>query len=133
MIYEQRLTLPPNTLPSAALEIDVAIHPGTVTLVEILFPTGCAGLAHVQIFHWERQLWPTNENGDFSGNGDPITFAEDYKVVDPPYLFTIRGWNLDELYPHTPIVRFQITPETGGVIGALSNLLTGPRRVVSQE
>lgn len=127
MIYEARLTIPQNTAQADAVSTDLAIHPGTVTVLEVLFPTGCAGLAHVQIQHWARQVWPNNPNGDFSGNGSPMTFAEDYEVNDPPFFFTISGWNEDTLYPHTPIIRFQITPQTPGLLKSLANLFTGPR------
>jgi len=127
MIYETRLTIPPNTSQADAVSTDVSIHPGTVTVLEVLFPTGCAGLVHVQIQHWHRQVWPNNPDGDFSGNGSPMTFAEDYEVVDPPFFFTVIGWNEDEFYPHTPIVRFQITPKSVGLLRSLANLFTGPR------
>ncbi len=133
MIYETRLTIPANTTQAQAVETDVSIHPGTVTVLEILFPTGCAGLVHVQILHWVRQIWPSNPNSDFTGNGDPMTFAEDYEVLDPPFFFTVRGWNTDELYPHTPIVRFQITPKQVGLLRSLANLFTGPRLLSRPE
>ena len=130
MIYELRVSIPANTAKSAAVDTDLFIHAGTVTQVSIEFPKGCAGLVHAQIFHWERQLWPTNTDSDFASDAAQIVFTEDYKVIDPPFMFTVREWNLDELYAHAPVVRLQITPVQDDPLTRVVNFFSGSRQLL---
>ncbi len=127
MIYEKRLTIPKLTLQTAPVSAEVEVHPGTVKQVEIYFPPGCAALAHIQIFFWERQIWPTNPNSDFTGDHTLLTFPENLILTEPPYTFVIKGWNDDDTYPHTPITRFQISTETATMGDLLRALTLGPQ------
>ncbi len=127
MIYEKRLTIPKLTLEAAPASETLEIHPGIIKQVSIYFPPGCAALAHVQMFYWERQFWPTNPNSDFTGDGILLSFPEDLKIVDPPYDIVIKGWNDDDTYPHTPIVRFQVQSEKTTVVDLLKILTLGPQ------
>lgn len=127
MFYEKDLPLPANTPRSAPVDVDLSVHPGTVERIAVQFPKGCAGIVHVQIFHWERQVWPNNPSGSFRGNDTVIEFTEDYRLSDFPFVLTLRGWNDDDTYLHTPIVRVQIRPlENSGLMGWLSQLLSLP-------
>ena len=127
MIYEKRLTIPKNTAASAPVCATLEIHPGIVKRVDVYFPPGCAALAHVQLFYWERQIWPTNPNSDFTGDGTLLSFPEDLKIVDLPYEIEIRGWNPDDTYPHTPIVRIQMQAEKMTAVELLKVLALGPQ------
>lgn len=127
MIYELPLTIPKNTPASAPVSDTLPVHPGKVQQVSVYFPPGPSGLAHVMIFLWERQLWPANPDSDFIGDDLLITFPEDLDLVDPPFEFVIKGWNEDDTYPHTPIVRLQITPFGKSVQDVLRALTTGPQ------
>lgn len=127
MIYEKRLTIAKNTTEAAYASETIEIHPGIVKQVEIYFPPGCAALAHIQIFYWERQFWPTNPNSDFTGDNTLLSFPEDLKIVDPPFELEIRGWNEDDTYPHTPIVRIQMQSEKVTAVELLKVLALGPR------
>jgi hypothetical protein len=126
MFYESSLTIPKNTPRETPVIGTFPIHPGVVTFAEVFFPPGCAGLAHVQIWLWERQLWPSNPDSYFTGDGTSISFTEDLEVVDPPFELEIAGWNDDDTYPHTPIVRVQITPSDLVLRNAIARLGLGP-------
>lgn len=127
MIYEKRLTIPKLTPESAKVETTCEIHPGTVKHVEVYFPPGVAALAHIQIFYWERQIWPTNPNSDFTGDDTLLSFPENLIITEAPFEFVIQGWNDDDTYPHTAIMRFQIDAETASVQDLLKMLTLGPR------
>ena len=127
MIYEKRLTIPKLTLATAKVSVTCEIHPGTVKQLQVYFPPGCAALAHVQVFFWDRQVWPTNPNSDFTGDDTLLSFPENLVIVEAPFEFVIKGWNDDDTYPHTVITRFQIDAGTQ-TIGDLIQLLTlGPQ------
>ncbi len=127
MIYEKRLTIPKLTLQSAPVSETVEIHPGIVKQVEVYFPPGCAALAHIQIFYWGRQFWPTNPNSDFTGDGTLLSFPEDLVITDPPFELEIKGWNDDDTYSHTPIIRFQMQSEKLTAVDLLKLLTLGPQ------
>lgn len=126
MFYETRLTIPKNTPATAPVSTVLYVHPGVVTQVEVFFPPGCAALARIQIYLWEHQAWPSNVDSYFTGDGTQIVFPEDLELVDPPFEFTIYGWNLDDTYSHTPIIRVQVTPVEGTLKTILERLTTGP-------
>lgn len=110
MIYEKSLTIPKNTPQTALVETTIYVHPGVLQRVSIYFPPGPSGLAHVSLWYWERQLAPANPDSDFIGDDLLIDLPEDLEIVDPPFEFRVRGWNEDDTYPHTPVVRLQVIP-----------------------
>jgi hypothetical protein len=110
MIYTIHLTLPPNTSKIEAVEEELVVSPGTLKKIEIQFPPGCAGLVHVQIDHFERVTWPSGGADSFIGDTFPLVFEENYRILEIPRKFIVRGWNLDDTYPHMPIIRLGILP-----------------------
>jgi len=79
--------------------------PGIVHYVEVQIPRGCKDLARCTIWHQEKQVWPTNRDGYFSGDGAFIRFNEAYEVTRGNLHFKVKGWNLDERHNHTIKVR----------------------------
>ena len=125
MIYEKRITIPKNTPAYAPALTTIPIHPGVLQQVQVYFPPGCCALAHVVIKYWERQLFPTNPDSDFTGDDTLIEFSEDLEIVDPPYEFVVLGWNEDDTYSHTIIVRMQIIPHDRSLRNILTRLAIG--------
>jgi len=126
MYYEQVLQIPKSTPPENPASVSIPVHPGRVNRVEVFFPRGCAGLAHVIIAMWGRQVWPTNPDSFFTGDDDQIAFSEDLDLVDPPYEFVVYGWNEDDTYSHGPIVRIEITPADDTLSQLITRLGLGP-------
>jgi len=134
MIYEQDLTIPANTPESAPATETLFVHPGIVKRVEIFFPPGPSGLAHVRIFYMQFQLWPSNPDSSFRGDDNIISFEEDLELKTAPFEFTLKGWNLDDTYSHTPIVRIGVIPFDRDIRKYLANLsvgATGPKTAYS--
>jgi hypothetical protein len=119
MFYEQRITIQPNTTEANAYSIPLNVHPGIVKHVQVVFPPGCCGLAHLQVKYLERTIYPANINSDISGDGESISFDEDIILRDPPFEFTLVGWSEDDTYPHTIIVRMQILSEEQDIASLL--------------
>jgi hypothetical protein len=111
MFYEQRITILPNTTEVIPVTETLNVHPGILKRVQIVFPPGCCGLAHLQVKYLDRIVYPANINSDISGDGESIEFEEDIILNDVPFEFTLVGWNEDDTYPHTIIVRMQILSE----------------------
>lgn len=110
MFYDVSFTIPANTTKAAPTELDVKLTHGVVHRVEIGFPSGCAGLAHLQIRNALNQVWPTNPEGDFNTDDYTIPIDDYYELFEEPYILTLVGWNLDDTYSHTLEVRLGILP-----------------------
>jgi hypothetical protein len=126
MFYELSLTLPANTPESAPVTDTIPVHPGVVKRVEVLFPDGCVGLVHVRLYYYERQLWPSNPDSSFAGDGDKIAFDEDLELTGAPFVFGVEGWNLDDTYQHTPIIRISVIPFERDLGKIIQDAFLGP-------
>jgi len=108
MFFDFSLTIPHNTTYAQPVSLLCPVSPGVVDRLMLIFPTGCAGLAHVRIYRASHQVWPTNLDGSFASDGEFLDFTENYVLDNEPYAFVLSGWNEDDAYDHTVIVRFNI-------------------------
>lgn len=123
MYYDVSFTIPANTAKAAPLEQQVKLCHGVIHRVEIGFPSGCAGLVHLQVRHGLYQVWPTNAQGSFNTDDYTIPIDDYFELFEEPYILTLVGWNLDDTYDHTLEVRFGILP--------LSVILAGRPSILS--
>lgn len=108
MLFSFDLTVPANTAEADALKLAITLPPGTIDQVEVVIPSGCVGLARTWATRGASQIWPTNPDAMFSGNGNPLLWAEDYDLDDAPFGFTLHAFNLDDTFPHTLTWRFSL-------------------------
>lgn len=108
MLYSFDVAIPANTAKTAAVEQECKVSPGTVVRLMVVFPPGCAKLAHVKILAGGHQVWPGNPDGDLAGDSEIIDVPEDYLIERGRFYFTVRAWNDDDTYQHTVVVRFAI-------------------------
>lgn len=108
MFYDFAVPLPANTAKTSPVEVEAKLTHGVVHRLEIEFPAGCAGLAHLAIDRGLHQVWPTNPPGSFASDNHVIAFDEAHEFTTEPYTLSLRGWNLDDTYPHTLVVRIGI-------------------------
>lgn len=108
MLYKTDLTIPKKEEVNGTASTSMTLCEGTITRSFILFPSGCAGLAWVQIWLNGHQLIPW-ERGEWLRGDDHIIRDESrYPVTGPPRLLTIYGYNEDETYPHTVQVGVEV-------------------------
>ena len=104
MNYAVALTIPASTAEADAVIEEIRLPQGVVQKVSILFPAGCAALAHVVVYEYEHQVWPTHFELNYVGDDVLIEFPADHDLPDEWNLFSVRGWNEDTVHEHTPIV-----------------------------
>jgi hypothetical protein len=109
MFYDFPLAIPRNTLASAPVQLEAVLVPGVVTRVELVFPRGCFGLAHVQIWEANHQLWPSNPDEDFAADDEVLRWSEEQPLTLAGATLTLKGWNDDDAYQHTVRCRFAVT------------------------
>ena len=125
MFYRVSLQVPANTLITAPVTADIPAVRGVVYRVSVQFPFGCAGLVHVNIWHREFQLWPSNMGAYFSSDGQTIEFTEEYQLLELPYEFQVRGYSEDDTYSHKITVRVGMRQLEVGRLPAWMYRLTG--------
>ena len=108
MFYSFDLEIKANTPERAPAEREVNLTWGVITEVAVRFPPQVRGLAKVKILEHRHQLWPTNLDEWFYGNDETIEWDEYHELFEMPALFTLLGYNDDDTFPHTPIIRFEI-------------------------
>lgn len=122
MIYDYALPTPANTLESAPMETIITLPVGRIAHVDIMFPSGCAGLAHVQIYRALHQLWPANVGASFIGDGTVVSWDEDYMLTDEPFALKAICWNLDDTYQHTITLRINVLETDTFRAGRIANI-----------
>lgn len=112
MIYGTTVTIPAQTLETAPVQAEFAIHPGRIDRCWVGFPPGCYGLAHVVLYHWPYQLVPGSLTQSLAWNNLVFDLPLAYDVGAEPYALTVIGWNDDDSYAHTITVLVSVAGET---------------------
>lgn len=113
MRYQVSLLIPASTSIATPASESLLLPHGVLDELEIYFPWGCAGLAHVRVVHNESQLYPTSPGEWFEGNDILIEFPCEYELLEAWNSFRVEGYNEDDFYPHTPIVGLTVLPARG--------------------
>lgn len=135
MLFTWDINLPKNTTKASPVTQDLYLAHGIITWVSVLFPPGCARLAHSTISHYSKQIFPSVEEMNLSGDTFPIEWNEYYEMYADPYLLKFTGWNEDDTYPHKITVRIAILPRKAivayQVMDAIKSMfgLLSPRRI----
>lgn len=108
MIYSANITTPANTLEVNSVETILEVNKGLIFMIETEFPAGCCGLVHMQIFDSNYQLFPATPGESMRGDNVLAKYDDLYLKNSAPFKFTIKTWNLDEVYDHTIQVRIGI-------------------------
>ena len=101
MDYVKEITIPANTLETSKQETTLNVVKGVIHRVRVYFPFGCMGLAKVQIFRGQQQLWPSTDGEYYAGNGTEVDFKEFLEIEATSEDLIIKTWNEDDTYDHT--------------------------------
>jgi len=113
MFFEFQITVPANTPKDDPITQKLELKPGVIHKIGIYFPPGCCCLVHVQLWHLDVPLWPTNPEGDICGDAQEVFWLEHYALWDKPAELIAKAWNEDEKFDHRIIIRIAILPPPG--------------------
>ncbi len=113
MLYIYAIEVPANTARRAPVTQELQLTHGIITHVEVEFPPGCAGLAHLQVEHQGGHLWPTNPEGDLASDDYVISWEESIDLTSSPYKLRTVAWNDDDTYAHTLTIRITMSSTEG--------------------
>jgi len=135
MLFQGTITIPKNTTQAAPTEVILKIALGIIAKIMVRPRPGHASLAHLIILHHEHQIAPSTENMDLHGDNWPIDWEEYYESYQPPYELKLKGWNVDDTYPHTFDVYVAVLPRRAivatAVVDAFKSILgmLSPKRL----
>lgn len=104
MIYEQTLTVPPNTPEASPVEILMRPGVGKILTCQVLFPEGAMGAVGVRLMDENTQFAP-RPSGWFY---DSASWYENRRLQGPPYRVTIQGISEALDWPHSVRIRMEI-------------------------
>ncbi len=113
-LYEQKITVAKNVASGSPTSQNMVMEVGEVSWIQIRFPRGPAALLHVAIFDSDgtSQLWPGGTATWFEGDDEVIEFDTEFKLTtsNADYKFVLKGYNEDDTYPHSALVRAWVIP-----------------------
>ena len=112
MIYVTDVEITAETAETAPERVVLKVTRGLVYRIEIEIPEQSVGLVGVQVYDGGFQVWPINPGEWLKTAYGVISFDDIYLKLQPPFEFTIHGYNSDDTYTHTPLVRIGlVSPE----------------------
>ena len=111
MYYDFAVLVETKHTVDSPKEQELVLTHGIIHRVEVEFPAGCRGQVCLQLFHREHQVWPTNIDEAFNGEGYTVPIDEHYELTSEPYVLKAVAWGVSCNYPHTITVRIGILPE----------------------
>lgn len=111
MIYEWSIAVAANTTKANRDRKNITLPQGVIHRVNVIFPTGCAGLAHLIVRDGVSNVYPTNSDDSFNSDNEIIDFRDFFKLPYKRNKLQIYTWNLDDTYAHTITLRLGVLPE----------------------
>jgi len=113
MLYSKEIIIPANTSKETPVATLLPVVNGIVKRVWVRWRWGSANLCGCKILRGTFQLWPTALGQWFPSTTFDTTFEEQYTMGDEPLNFVVKGYNLDDTFPHTLWVAMLVLREEG--------------------
>ena len=110
MFYKTDFTIPSGTLVGSPVTARIRAAKGILHRLRMVFPSGCAGLVGVQLFHGGHPITPTTQGQWIKGDGTSFDLKEFYPLPKDMNLLTIKGYNTDTVYSHTILIGIGVLP-----------------------
>lgn len=119
MLYTTAITAAKGGSEATASDTRIKCSAGIIHHIDILFPSGCAGLVHVCIYHGGHRFFPSSEGMDVAGDNETVRFKEYQPLRKETNYISVKAWNEDDTYDHTVRVRIGVLPEDVLAFGTL--------------
>ena len=134
MQYVKEITFSKNGSSTNQTSATLKCAKGIIHKIEIVFPSGCFGLVHTQIFIGGHPIAPSTFGQTYAGDNEVIIIPEFTELRKDFNVITISGWNEDDTYDHIVRVRIYVLPKevllpagaTEGILAGLKSLVLHP-------
>ena len=134
MQYVKEITFSSGGSSTNQTSANIKAAKGIIHKIELVFPAGCAGLVHIQLFTGGHPIAPSTFGQTYSAENEIILIPEFTELRSDFNTITISGWNEDDTYDHTIRVRIYVLPKevllpagaTEGILAGLKSLVLHP-------
>ena len=110
-IYTASLTVPAGTAQNSPASVEISVNEWTVIGFHVYFPPGCAGTVHIAVYYGSEQIAPKPTGASIRGDGETVSWPEEWKCPEKPCTLTFLGWSPSASYDHTVLIRVVTKPE----------------------
>lgn len=107
MLFPFKITIPKNTLPSNPKRQTFSLFRGVITHIDVAFPFGCCFLVGIKLRRFGVPFFPCGGDEWFIANGIDRRYTCLLDLRDEPWQVEFEGYNEDDTYDHTVIVRIE--------------------------
>ena len=141
MLYTKEITFSSGGTVTNQTSSNIKAARGVIHKIDIVFPSGCAGLVKVAIFLANAPVTPSTAGMTISGNDEIVTIPEFINLRKDFNIITIKGFNEDDTFDHTIFFRIYVLPKefllpvgaTEGILAALKTLVLHPVVIKSSD
>lgn len=134
MLYTKEITFTSGGTVLNQISSNIKASRGVIHKIDIVFPSGCAGLVKVAIFLGIAPISPSTAGMTISGNAEIVQIPEFIDLRKDFNIITIKGFNEDDTYNHTILFRIYVLPKevllpagaTEGILAGLKSLVLRP-------
>lgn len=101
MIFSGSITVPAGTTKGNPEIQRVKLTSGVITQIDIMYPPGCAHEVCITFNRALHQIYPTNPDGYFIGDGVNISGGVFHVLKVEPLEIQVYGWSPSANYDHT--------------------------------
>lgn len=111
MFFSKEIEVSAQTSKTDPLITTLKLSKGIIRHVWVMWRYGVGNLGGVRILHNEFQVWPMTLGEWLPSSRFPFDSAADYPVTTAAFSVDIHTYNLDDVYPHTVWVAFNMEQE----------------------
>jgi len=109
-VYTAPLVVSAGTTKDKPATTKLSVEECTIIRFDVYFPPGCHNLVHVAVFYGSEQIAPKPAGSSFVGNGETISWPEEYRCPEVPCPITFVGWAPTTRYDHSVVCRIVTRP-----------------------
>lgn len=110
MYYEFEITVPITATKDNPAETECSLNYGILRKISLSFPAGVHRVTNIEIYRWERRIFPTNPDSVITSDDFTVILEEFLPIIEEPYNIVVLGWNNEGSYEHTIRCGFTILP-----------------------
>ena len=141
MLYTKEITFTSGGTVTNQTSSNIKAARGIIHKIEIVFPSGSAGLVKIAIFLGASPMIPSTAGMTISGNAEIVQIPEFIQLRKDFNIITIKGFNEDDTFDHTIFFRIYVLPKevllpvgaTEGILASLKSLIIRPFIKVNKE
>lgn len=122
--FTTRIATPASTTEASPQATSFALPQGTLVSVEVVIPSGHAGLTGIAIDYSGEHIFPWGRGTFLAGDDEVVSLDVGFELGGSPV--TIRTFNTDDTFGHDHLLRFVVTDPADEPRGRVTPLVLAP-------